>query len=641
MKVLIVDRVKVFQQIIAGVLLDSGIDNAFTSSGEEALQLLNSDTFQCICISYHLDDMDGVALCHQIRKIKSYRHTPIVLLTTENSPEIYRQAINAGITDIFLKEKIHELVNFIERFTQVNKPIEGRILYVEDQRSQRDYVSALFRERQLEVNAFDNAEDAWQAFLENEYNLVLTDIVLEGPVSGILLINKIRRLEGHKGETPILAITAFDDTSRRISLYHMGITDYITKPIMEEELIARVRNLISNQQVLNKEVQFREQLNSEEAIRHSQKMEALGKLTGGITHDYNNMLGIISGYTELLMGKLSDQPALLEHLQQIEKAGESAITLTRKLLAFTRKEHLAAESISLNGLVNSMLPMLKKTLTVSIELSTLLDDKLWLFCADKNDLENALLNMCINAKHAMNDSGKLTIVTTNRQLDLASSEKIALPPGEYVLLSIRDTGTGMDEETQKSVFDPFFSTKGDQGTGLGLSQVYGLVNRSHGTVTVKSEVGQGTIFNLYFPRQDTPIEPPDIQQVDSSGSSSPHSELSILVVDDEPALCALMEIHLASVGYTVHVASDAHQAIERLSNERVDIMITDVIMPGENGYELAEKVSHLYPEIKIILATGYDDDITNDEAPSNNYHYRLQKPIDRESLLTAAQQVWT
>lgn len=260
MKTLIIDRVTLFQKMIATILSDTDIEHVFSSTGKEALETLDSDKFDCICLALYLDDIDGFELTQKIRKLDQYRHTPIVLLTSKNSGDVIKQALASGITDIFSKDNVHELVNFIARFTEVDKPITGKVLYIEDQKSQRDFITAIFKERNLEVDAFDNAEDALQAFLKNHYHLVVTDIVLAGEVSGVLLINKIRRLDGPKGDTPILTITAFDDNSRRISLYHMGITDYVTKPVIKEELLARVRNLIKNQKALEREIDFREHI---------------------------------------------------------------------------------------------------------------------------------------------------------------------------------------------------------------------------------------------------------------------------------------------------------------------------------------------------------------------------------------------
>ncbi len=640
MKVLIIDRVKVFQQIIAGVLLDSGIDHIFAATGHDALAALKGDAYQCICVSLYLDDIDGIELCKQIRKLEGYKHTPVVLLTTESDTGTFNRAIQSGITDVFLKDQIHELVNFLERFTQVSQPLEGRVLYIEDQRSQREYISALFRKRSLEVDAYDNIDDAWQAFLQHDYHLVLTDIVLAEATGGILLINKIRRLDGSKGDTPILAITGFDDPARRISLFHMGITDYIIKPIMEEELIARVRNLITNQLALEKERHLRARLSSEELIRHSQKMEALGKLTSGVIHDYNNMLNIVSGYTQVLMEELADQPDLLEYLQQIDRASQSAINLTRKLLMFSRDKHQQLQIINLNEMVEGMTEILQKSLTATIHIDIALQPALWNICSDSNDLENALLNLSINAKHAMEGSGTLSLVTANQSLDLKSSEKLGLPPGDYVLLSVADSGSGMDEKTMGRIFDPFFSTKGESGTGLGLSQVYGLVSRAHGAIKVNSQPGQGTIFNLYFPRVENQASVIEDRGEDHS-SAIKYQGATILVVDDQVALSELMEIYLLGAGYEVYIAHSADEALKQLQAQSIDIMITDLIMPGMNGLELATLARQQYPAMKIILATGREDEFDEKAAGevAYPYQYRLQKPIDREGLLRAIQQV--
>ena len=633
MKTLIIDRVKVFKQLIAGILDDSSIEHVFAGTGEEALSLLEADAaYDCICLALYLDDMDGFELSKKIRKIAVYKHVPIVLLTSENSAEVMKQAINVGITDMFSKNKIHELVNFIERFTQVNQPLSGQVLYIEDQQSQRDLVTAMFKQRNLEVDAFDNAEAAWQAFMKKRYHLVVTDIVLAGTVSGVFLINKIRRLDGPKGDTPILAVTAFDDNSRRISLYHMGITDYVTKPIIEEELIARVRNLIANQKALEREIEFRERLNSEDMIRRSMKMEAMGKLTGGIAHDYNNMLGVIMGYTDLLTRKFGDNPKLQRYVSQIERASANGAKLTRKLLSFTKKESNEEVTLNINKIITDTESMLEKILTSAVRLELNLENDLWNVHLDANDLENALLNMGINAKHAMPEKGVLTLITMNKSLSPAVADKLGLESGDYVRLSVLDNGSGMDKETQARIFDPFYSTKGDAGTGLGLSQVYGFSQRSHGTISVESKPGKGTLFNLYFPRVLDVVRQDDAKQ-DKEAELVAKKAYSILVVDDEDALAELNAEIIENAGYEVKVSHDAAEALVMLKSQSFDLVFSDVVMPGMNGYELASKIRRDYPDTKVIISSGYDESIRFDGVKEGVCDKILEKPVSRVRLL--------
>ena len=633
MKTLIVDRVKVFQQLIAGILNDSSIQYAFSSTGKEAMAVLEKEHFDCICLALYLDDIDGIELCKKIRSLPQNRYTPIVLLTSESSNDVIRSAIKNGITDIFLKKNVNELVNFIKRFTKINKPLSGRVLYIEDQRSQRELVTRMFSERKLEVDAFETAEEAWQAFLKNNYQLVVTDIVLAGEVSGVLLINKIRRLDGHKGDTPILAITAFDDSSRRISLYHMGISDYVTKPIIEEELIARVRNLINNQKALEREQQFREHLSSEETVRRSMKMEAMGKLTGGIAHDYNNMLSVIMGYTDLLKRGLGEQQQkLLEYIQQIDKACKNGASLTGKLMAFTRKKAARAEIVNLNQLITETEPMLEKLLTASIGITLKLENEIWNVKIDSNDLENALMNLAINAKHAIGQKGELTIVSSNKKLSREQADQLGLMAGEYVRLSVLDSGCGMDEETQTRIFDPFYTTKGDAGTGLGLSQVYGFVQRSKGAIGVESKMGKGTLFNLYFPREIKALSQVSSEKQEKSAHNGRASG-RILVVDDEESLADLNAEILRSAGYDVSVANNGDDAIEQCTKKNFDLVFTDVIMPGLNGYELTEKVKSMDPQVKIIVTSGYDESVTVTESQQSLFETHLDKPVGRDRLL--------
>ena len=613
------------------ILEDTGIEHIFCATGAEALQILEKEKIDCVCLALYLDDMDGFELTGRIRHIPEYRHTPIVLLTSKNSDEITHQAISAGITDVFSKDNIHEIANFIGRFTEIDKPINGRVLYIEDQKSQRDYVASLLTERSLEVDAFDNAEDALKAFLKNHYHLVITDIVLGGDVSGVLLINKIRRMEGVKGDTPILAITAFDDNSRRISLYHMGITDYITKPIIRQELLARVKNLIKNQKALEREIDFRRHLDSEEAQRRSMKLEALGKLTGGIAHDYNNLLGIIMGYTELLKDEASKLPELMNYIEQIEKATDNGVKLTSKLLAFTRKNAAVSQTVNINDLLEETKPILEKLLTEGISLNLRPDEDLWQVNLDSSDFENALINLCLNAKHAMENSGVLTIMTANTKLGESAAIKHGLPAGEYVRVSIKDTGCGMEKEVVDKIFDPFFTTRGEEGTGLGLSQVYGFMQREHGTVRVESKPGKGTLFSLYFPRESGDSAEVEANQSEDITAPSQQPQ-NILVVDDEEVLTELTAEILKTGGHHVMTAYRASDALKILSENEVDIVISDVIMPGMNGFELAEKIKVNWPDVKVILVSGYNEQLESGEKVNDYYDVHLEKPVSSIQL---------
>jgi len=632
MKTLIVDRVKVYQQLIISALQEVATDLETASTGNDALALLEKNIYECICLSMYLDDINGIDLCKKIRKLPSYKYTPIVLLTSESEKELIKRANLAGITDIFLKDKMNELVSFIERFTQINEPIEGDVLYIEDDKSQRVVVNEMFESRGLKVDAYNNAEDAWNAFIKKHYHLVVTDLVLIGEMSGVMLINKIRRIDGAKGKTPILALTAYDDAPRRVSLYHMGIADYVTKPIIEVELMARVNNLIKNQKALEREVYFREHMSSEEMVRHSMKMDAMGKLTGGIAHDYNNMLGVIIGYVELLQEKLSDKPELLKYVKQIEKASQSSINLTHKLLGFARKNETKVQLTNINHEIGEIDEIIRKLLTAGVYLTLDLQEDLWDISVNGTDLENSVMNLIINAKHAMKEKGSLNIITENKVLSRDDADKLALNPGEYVQLSIIDSGYGMSAEIKDRIFDPFFSTKGDRGTGLGLSQVYGFMQRSGGAIAVETSEGHGTKFKLYFPREIS-IAKVEHKKVVKKSESAHQKLRSVIVVDDNKELADLMNEMLNSSGYESVTANSALEAINKFNNRVYDVMITDIIMPGMNGYELTDQIKSKYPGVKIILTSGYDDKEIPDSQNKEQYSMQLQKPVSRNVLL--------
>lgn len=370
----------------------------------------------------------------------------------------------------------------------------------------------------------------------------------------------------------------------------------------------------------------------EEQLRRTQKMDALGKLTGGIAHDYNNMLGVITGYAELLEEELETQPKLSKYAQAIHQAGHRGAKLTRKLLSFSKQSASEADVINLNNLLNEEQHMLEKTLTVRIKLVLDLEDDLWPVWLDSSDMTDVILNMSINAMHAIEGNGQLTITTQNETLNTLDAQILNLTAGDYVALSITDTGCGMDTQTRDKIFDPFFSTKGSQGTGLGLSQVYGFVKNSGGDINVYSESKHGTRFVLYFPRytkEDTISE----QHKETINIENLKGNETILVVDDEPALIELSTELLKHQGYQVFSAENGIQALKILEKEDIDLLLSDVIMPEMNGYELASIVLQKHPQIKIQLASGFTDDRHVDKVDDFLQDNLLQKPFHSQELL--------
>ena len=374
---------------------------------------------------------------------------------------------------------------------------------------------------------------------------------------------------------------------------------------------------------------------AEKKYRSAAKMDALGKLTGGIAHDYNNMLGVIMGYCDLLDEELSTQPALKKYINTIQKSAQRGANLTKKLLDFSRHKPAESKKINLHSLLFEHELMLKKTLTARIDLHLNCEHNLWPIYINENDIVDAILNMCINAMHAIEGNGQLTITTSNTTFNEDDAKNIGLEAGDYVVLNITDTGCGMDNSTRDKIFDPFFSTKGEKGTGLGLSQVYGFMQRSKGAIKVYSEVGKGSQFTLYFPRYHETSKTDDNQFSDDELNyflEKNHPE-TILVVDDEVDLANFCCHVLESNGFKTLSANSAKAALEIIYNNKVDILISDIIMPEMDGYQLASIVSEKYPHIKIQLASGFADDRNVDESCVALQKNILKKPYTTKDIL--------
>ncbi|MDH5369500.1 MAG: PAS domain S-box protein [Gammaproteobacteria bacterium] len=372
---------------------------------------------------------------------------------------------------------------------------------------------------------------------------------------------------------------------------------------------------------------------NENTLRHSQKMDAIGKLTGGIAHDFNNMLAVILGFSELLKNHLSDNDYKShKYNEEIVTAAERAKKLTSKLLEFSRKTPSSDELTQISTLLVNMQHMLEKTITPRITLKLNVDNTVWSVWLDKARLEDAILNISINAMHAMPNGGLLTISLKNKHLDHTDVQNLTISAGDYVMLTIEDTGIGMTKEIQSKIFDPFYSTKGTQGTGLGLSQVYGFIQQSRCDIQVLTEPNKGTQFTLYIPRYKgshvthTEKPAPELNKTVSGKET-------ILVVDDEIALLDLTTEILLLHNYSVLRATNAEEALDILENNTVDLLISDVIMPGMDGFQLATEVENKYPDIKIQIVSGFSND--SNLKLKNNYLYQqlIRKPYNINNLL--------
>ena len=375
---------------------------------------------------------------------------------------------------------------------------------------------------------------------------------------------------------------------------------------------------------------------AEEALRQSQKMEAVGQLTGGLAHDFNNLLAGISGSLELLQtrvaqGRIND---LERYLSAAQGAAKRAAALTHRLLAFTRRQTLDPKPTDVNRLVTGMEELIRRTVGPQVAVEIVGAGGLWATLVDPNQLENALLNLCINARDAMPDGGRLIIETGNRWLDQRAARERDLPPGQYVSMCVSDTGTGMTPEVIRRAFDPFFTTKPiGMGTGLGLSMIYGFVQQSGGQAGIYSEPGQGAMVCLYLPCHHGEAASENAE-AELPGAPRAGQGETVLVVDDEPTVRMLVTEVLEDLGYTAIEASDGPAGLQVLrSNARIDLLVTDVGLPGGmNGRQVADAGRAVRPGLKVLFITGYAENAVVGNGHLDPGMHVLTKPFAMEAL---------
>ena len=524
---------------------------------------------------------------------------------------------------------------------------ENRILIVNDAPDQLQLMSVIMQQAGYTVaTAFDGLE-AFEVAQQAQPKLIISDVCMPR-ASGIELTRMIRASDNLQ-TTPILLVSAVRRGKENATKGLVaGADDYVEAPYDPMSLVAKATRLMERRcaaellKALEREKAeaLKALRESEERLLLSQKLEAVGQLAGGIAHDFNNLLTAILGYCQLSLRHLQERDPLRRNIEEIRKAGERAASLTRQLLAFSRKQVMQPLVFDLNSVIGDLEKMLRRLIGEDIELKTRLRPDLGNVKADPGQIEQVILNLVVNSRDAMPSGGKLTIETANCYLDEAYAlQHIAVVPGAYIMLAVSDTGVGMEEETRKHIFEPFFTTKEQgKGTGLGLATVYGIVKQSGGNIWVYSEVDKGSTFKIYLPRVDEEAE--EYKRSDAVADSPKGTETILLVEDDEMVRRLAREV-LQTNGYQVLELDTGELAamVCREHEGQVHLLLTDVVMPAISGPELANQLQSSYPDMRVLYMSGYTDDAIVRHGvlePGTNF---IEKPFTPEALARKVREV--
>jgi signal transduction histidine kinase len=514
----------------------------------------------------------------------------------------------------------------------MSKPL--RVLIVED--SEND---ALLTVRALQRGDFevaservDRADELRRSLSGRVWDLIVSDWSMPG--FGVLGALAIAR--DLAPDVPVIVVSGTVGEETAIEALRAGARDFVLKgrltrlvPAVERELRESAARRLAEEELRR----------TEEQLRQAQKMEAVGQLAGGVAHDFNNMLSVILSYAEIVLSELPAEDPMRPDLEEIRKAGLRASNLTRQLLAFSRRQVMQPRALDLNRVVQGLAGMLRRLLGADVDLSVVGQTGLWSVKADAGQIEQVVMNLAVNARDAMPTGGRLVVETKNAELtEQDAREHLGVKPGPYVMLAVNDSGVGMDKETQARVFEPFFTTKEQgKGTGLGLSTVFGIVAQSGGYIWAESELNHGSTFKIYFPKSEE----------SAKGASSPPSlsvpggSETILLVEDDDQVRAVAHEILKRHGYHVLDAASPGDAIVICEQHRgkIDLLLTDVILPRMSGRLLAERLRPLRPEMRVLFMSGYTGDTAMNHGVLDFGAGFLPKPLTPPALMAKVREV--
>ncbi len=571
--------------------------------------------------------LPGFSSSEALRQVRAHDgDLPFVILSGTIGEEAAVAALKSGARDVVLKTNLPRLGSVADR-------------ELREAAARRDHRAA--------VRALQDSEGRKTAMFQAAIDAILAvdrdgRIVDVNPAAESLFATDRRALLGRSiSDFMAVAEVLAGDAAQRVEL---PATRADGTPFPAEVSVARgqpsgsvfwtvfVRDLTARRRA-------EAERNSLEAqLRQSQKMEAIGRLAGGITHDFNNILAVVNGYSDMLLARLEPDSAHRSSVEAIKDAGQRARTLTTQLLSFTRQQPLEPTTVDLNAVIGEIEPMLQMLLPGPVRYGTRLDPDLRSVRVDANQLAQVIMNLVVNACDAMPDGGELRLETANAdfaQGSIDSEEAASIRPGRYAVLSVSDTGIGMDADTRARIFEPFYTTKDvGEGTGLGLSTVYGIVNQSDGAVWVHSELGGGTTFKVYLPSVATAAEPPPPA---TSGRGRARPRETVLLVEHDAALLSMISRMLADQGYAVFPAADGEEALRTCAEHggAFDILLTDVVMPGMDGVRLARTLHERHPEMRLLFMSGYAGDRVDEAERRLLGAGFLAKPFDIVDLTHA------
>jgi len=583
-----------------------------------------------VLADYTIPGFGGMAALEILRREAPL--VPLIVVTGSIDEETAAACIKAGAADYVLKTHLVRLA-----------PAVRSALEMRQSRAERVAAEAALRANEQRFRAL--VEHSWDA------------VALFGPDGSILYGSPATtRILGYELDE-FVRFNAFDLIHPDDRDAVVGrLTESMANPRGRVDVMARVRhkdgswrylegvftNLLDDPSVnaiVNNYRDATERRSLEQQVIQAQKMEAVGRLAGGVAHDFNNILTAIGGYTDLLLADLPPDDPRRQDVDEIHRAADRAAALTQQLLAFSRRQVLQPKVVDLNALVQNVEKLLRRLIGEDVILAAVLAPDAGRVRADPGQIEQVIVNLAVNARDAMPGGGRLTIETRNVELDAAyAAEHRTVVPGPYVSIAVSDTGTGMSNDVQAHLFEPFFTTKEvGKGTGLGLATVYGIVKQSGGTIWVYSELGHGTTIKVYLPRVDDPADA--LTKAGPTDAASLRGTETILLVEDEPAVRAVARQVLTRQGYTVLEAPDGQAALTMVDATRpsIDLVLTDLVMPGMSGRILADNLVRRFPALRVLYMSGYTDDAIVRHGMLETGLAYLQKPFRPDALV---QKVW-